>query len=85
MQNLGTALITIGAGSIVDSHGYYWLEMFFTGWMMVSLVSSVAIWFLDYYGDGRLNLSASQAAQQRELNKVDDMNPLFEDNNFRGL
>ena len=79
-------MITIGAGNIVDTHGFYWLEMFFIGWMLVALVSSLAIWLLDYIGDGRLNLSASQAAQLKlDLYKELEISPLGEDSNFRGL
>ena len=71
----------------MDTHGYYWLEMFFIGWMMVALLSSIAIWVLDYRGNGRLNLSASQAAQlKRDLihHKETDPCPII-DNLYRGL
>jgi len=60
LQNLGTALITIGAGYIVDMYGYYWLELFFIFWLLVSLSCSLAIWSIDARTNGKLNLSTSQ-------------------------
>ena len=47
LQNLGTALITLGAGWIVDTWGYTHLELFFSGWLLVSLVSGLGVWGLD--------------------------------------
>ena len=38
LQNLGTGLITLGAGHIVDTCGYTSLEIFFLGWLLVSLL-----------------------------------------------
>jgi len=60
LQNLGTALITMGAGSIVDKFGYTWLEVFFTGWLSVAFVSSVLIFLVDTYTTKYLNLSTQQ-------------------------
>merc|ERR1712098_81922 len=71
LQNLGTALITIGAGQIVDNYGYYWMEMFLTGWFTLSLICSLIIWLLDYKNQTGLNLSASQAQfDQKEKEKL---------------
>jgi len=58
LQNLGTALITMGAGTIVDRWGYFWLEIFFIGWLLVALVSAFCIWGIDYSTTNHLNLSA---------------------------
>ena len=47
LQNLGTALITLGAGWIVDTWGYTHLELFLSGWLLVSLVTGLGAWGLD--------------------------------------
>ena len=47
LQNLGTALITLGAGWIVDTWGYTHLELFLSGWLLASLVSGLGAWGLD--------------------------------------
>ena len=53
LQNLGTAVITLGAGNIVDLQGYRGLETFFIGWITVATVSGGAIWLLDYSSGGK--------------------------------
>jgi len=62
LQNLGTGLITLGAGHIVDTCGYTSLEIFFLGWLLVSLLSGLAIYAVDRAGGGELNLSPAEAA-----------------------
>ncbi len=47
IQNLGLAVITLAAGSIVDHYGYLWLEIFFIFWLVVALVCSIIIWLID--------------------------------------
>ncbi len=59
IQNLGLALITMASGSIVDSHGYIWLEIFFIFWLAVGLVCTLAMWVIDYRGSGYLNMGVS--------------------------
>ena len=85
LQNLGTALITIGAGHIVDRFGYYWLELFFTGWLLLSLVSGVAIWFIDHFTHGNLNLSAEQAAQMKQSQDTRINKTISGESDYRGL
>jgi len=60
IQNLGTALITMAAGSIVDEYGYDWLEVFFIGLLGVSLASTMCMWICDCTGNGYINMSISE-------------------------
>ena len=60
IQNLGTALITMAAGSIVDEYGYVWLEVFFIGLLGVSLLSTVCIWICDCATNGYINMSIAE-------------------------
>ena len=60
IQNLGTALITMAAGTIVDEYGYVWLEVFFIGLLGVSLLSTVCIWICDCATTGYINMSIAQ-------------------------
>jgi len=71
LQNLGTALITMGAGTIVDKYGYFWLEIFFIAWLKVSLISAICIWIVDYSTSNFLNLSAKK---REEYEKIDNSN-----------
>lgn len=38
VQNLGMAIVTMMAGSIVDGQGYLVLEVFFLGWLCCKLI-----------------------------------------------
>ena len=60
IQNLGTALITMAAGTIVDEYGYVWLEVFFIGLLGVSLLSTVCIWICDCATTGYINMNIKQ-------------------------
>lgn len=57
IQNLGTALITMAAGTIVDEYNYYWLMNFFLFWLIICLVSSVCIGISDCMTTGYINMS----------------------------
>jgi len=57
LQNLGTALITLAAGAIVDKLDYVWMEIFFTFWIGIALLCAGTIWLIDYFNKGDLNLS----------------------------
>merc|ERR1719193_1986494 len=59
IQNLGTALITMGAGSIVDEHGYFWLMNFFLFWLLVTLACTVCIWISDCSTSGYINMGVA--------------------------
>ncbi|XP_012262460.2 major facilitator superfamily domain-containing protein 1-like [Athalia rosae] len=61
VQNLGLAVVSILAGMIVDSGGYFMLEMFFLGWLCVSLIATIAIWILDTNSTGGyLNMTPAE-------------------------
>ncbi|XP_063236220.1 major facilitator superfamily domain-containing protein 1-like [Bacillus rossius redtenbacheri] len=60
LQNLGLAVITLIAGYIVDTSGYLFLELFFLGWLCLSLIIVIVIWILDANSTGILNMSASE-------------------------
>eukprot|EP00088_Acartia_fossae_P043034 TRINITY_DN4526_c0_g1_i11.p1 TRINITY_DN4526_c0_g1~~TRINITY_DN4526_c0_g1_i11.p1 ORF type:complete len:594 (+),score=70.30 TRINITY_DN4526_c0_g1_i11:122-1903(+) len=57
LQNLGTALIVMAAGSISDNYGYTYLEVFFLGWLVFSLLCIISIWIYDCSTSGYLNMS----------------------------
>jgi len=57
VQNLGTALITMAAGTIVEEYDYYYLEVFFICWLVVAFLSSLFIWFADCANNGYINMS----------------------------
>eukprot|EP00092_Neocalanus_flemingeri_P022365 GFUD01024256.1.p1 GENE.GFUD01024256.1~~GFUD01024256.1.p1 ORF type:complete len:476 (-),score=103.76 GFUD01024256.1:150-1577(-) len=72
LQNLGTALITMGAGTIVDKYGYFWLEVFFIAWLKVSLISAICIWTVDYNSTNSfLNLSANKREENEKIDNID--------------
>ena len=66
IQNLGLALITLAAGSIVDDYGYYWLEIFFMFWLGLALVSTVCMWIFDCSTSGYLNMSIERREKYDE-------------------
>jgi len=88
IQNLGTALITMAAGTIVDDYGYIWLEAFFIGWLVVSLMSTICIWICDCATTGYINMSiperqefdaqriaAEEASRRRRLTSYTMLRP----------
>ena len=64
IQNLGMALMTMGAGWVVDKLGYEWLEYVFLFWLSVALICTIIIWVLDVYGSGNLNLSVAEREER---------------------
>ncbi|OXU19611.1 hypothetical protein TSAR_005778 [Trichomalopsis sarcophagae] len=61
LQNLGLAVTSIVCGIIVDTHGYFMLEMFFLAWLWISLITAVVIWISDSNTTGGfLNMSPKQ-------------------------
>ncbi|XP_028046162.1 major facilitator superfamily domain-containing protein 1 isoform X2 [Monomorium pharaonis] len=61
VQNLGLAVVAIVAGIIVDKGGYLMLEMFFLGWLWISLITAGAIWVSDTAtSGGYLNMTPKQ-------------------------
>ncbi|CAB0040141.1 unnamed protein product [Trichogramma brassicae] len=70
LQNLGLAVTSIVCGIIVDNHGYFMLELFFLGWLWISLITAIVIWITDSNNTGGyLNMTP----KQREHS---DKNPL---------
>jgi len=53
IQNLGLFLVPMLSGTIVDKRGYLWLEMQFSGWVVITLIVCVWIWLLDLVGRKR--------------------------------
>ena len=60
IQNLGLGLIALAAGEITDDYGYFWLEIFFMGWLCVAIITSVLMWLLDYRDENYLNMTINQ-------------------------
>ncbi|EMP32731.1 Major facilitator superfamily domain-containing protein 1 [Chelonia mydas] len=48
IQNLGLAIIAIAAGTILDSRGYLFLEVFFTACVCLSLIAVVMLYFVNH-------------------------------------
>ncbi|XP_017770005.1 PREDICTED: major facilitator superfamily domain-containing protein 1-like [Nicrophorus vespilloides] len=68
VQNLGLAVISILIGYIVDTYGYWWMEIFFCSCLTVSLLAIIAVWLVDSSRGGLLNMSPSKREQhQQEL------------------
>ena len=49
IQNFGLTFIGFAAGVIVDQdETYVWLEIFYIAWLIVAILITVLLWFLDY-------------------------------------
>ncbi|XP_065079070.1 major facilitator superfamily domain-containing protein 1-like isoform X2 [Ochlerotatus camptorhynchus] len=60
VQNLGLAVISMFSGLIVDKGGYFMLEIFFIGWLVVSLLATIVIWLYNSNNNGVLNMSPAE-------------------------
>lgn len=60
VQNLGLAVISMFSGLIVDKGGYFMLEIFFIGWLVVSLLATIVIWLYNSNNNGVLNMSPKE-------------------------
>lgn len=58
IQNLGLAVVSIVAGSLLDSKGYLLLEVFFCACLCVAFIAVVALYFVDLLSEGDLNVTA---------------------------
>ncbi|XP_043680857.1 major facilitator superfamily domain-containing protein 1-like isoform X2 [Vespula pensylvanica] len=68
VQNLGLAVVSILAGLIVDRGGYMMLEIFFLGWLWISLITAAAIWVSDMAtSGGYLNMTPGQREKYEEI------------------
>ncbi|XP_028650281.1 major facilitator superfamily domain-containing protein 1 isoform X1 [Erpetoichthys calabaricus] len=72
IQNLGLAVISIAAGSILDNRGYLFLEVFFTSCVCLALIAVVMLYFVDLLRGGELNLSAKQRLKRQKISEAED-------------
>ena len=70
IQNLGLALCAMLAGLIVDMFGYIWLEIFFVFWLVIAMLGTIAIWFIDFHGDGYLNMGTKARERFDDAKKI---------------
>ncbi|XP_032661396.1 lysosomal dipeptide transporter MFSD1 isoform X2 [Chelonoidis abingdonii] len=67
IQNLGLAIIAIAAGTILDSRGYLFLEVFFSACICLSLIAVVMLYFVNHLTGGDLNWSAKKREKLQKL------------------
>ncbi|XP_077204694.1 lysosomal dipeptide transporter MFSD1 isoform X2 [Paroedura picta] len=67
IQNLGLAVISIAAGTILDSRGYLFLEIFFSACVCMSLIAVVMLYFVNLIQGGDLNWSARRREKFQKL------------------
>lgn len=79
IQNLGLAVISIVAGSILDSRGYFMLEIFFSMCLIVALIAVLLLYVVDYGRKSGLNLSSTMRREKRVLS---DMGAIVEDDSI---
>ncbi|XP_077286866.1 lysosomal dipeptide transporter MFSD1-like [Arctopsyche grandis] len=77
VQNLGLAVVPLICGIIVDKGGYFMLELFFLGCLIVSLITTVCVVVVDYSQKGILNMKPSDRAIY--LLQQNDTTPLIQD------
>eukprot|EP00042_Codosiga_hollandica_P049859 m.586226 g.586226 ORF g.586226 m.586226 type:complete len:517 (-) comp57975_c0_seq9:2945-4495(-) len=68
VQNLGLAVIAMVAGTIVDTKGYLWLEVFFLAWLSVAIMCCMLLFVTDHVKEGGLNFSTAR----RQLKKAQE-------------
>ncbi|XP_058453968.1 major facilitator superfamily domain-containing protein 1-like isoform X2 [Malaya genurostris] len=73
VQNLGLAVISMISGLIVDKGGYFKLEIFFIGWLVISLLATIVIWLHDANNNGVLNMSPAE--RELHASKLIDLRP----------
>eukprot|EP00096_Caligus_rogercresseyi_P009430 TRINITY_DN3206_c0_g1_i1.p1 TRINITY_DN3206_c0_g1~~TRINITY_DN3206_c0_g1_i1.p1 ORF type:complete len:494 (-),score=137.22 TRINITY_DN3206_c0_g1_i1:197-1678(-) len=86
IQNLGLAVIPLGAGVIVDNYGYIWLEVYFIFWLSISIMATLVMWIIDLKINGSfLNLSraARKALEEASIPQAveEEDSPLYTDEN----
>ena len=69
VQNAGLAVISLLAGYIVDRFGYIWLEVFFIGWLILALITTVILILTDAWTSGYLNMT-SYRRKKYETDKI---------------
>ncbi|KAL5237205.1 hypothetical protein ACI65C_004615 [Semiaphis heraclei] len=69
VENLGLAVVALLSGIIVDSDGYYMVELFFCLLLSAALLLTAILWTWDSLSNGILNMSIKQR-NQLESNKT---------------
>ncbi|XP_078495475.1 lysosomal dipeptide transporter MFSD1 [Ciona intestinalis] len=64
IQNLGLAIISLASGSILDSSGYFVLEIFYCACICVALMAALLLYLVDLGRGSGLNLSAKAREPQ---------------------
>ncbi|GJQ70395.1 hypothetical protein Trydic_g22824 [Trypoxylus dichotomus] len=72
IQNLGSAVMSILTGIVVDRYSYFWLEIFFLGWLAVALVASVCVCILNASQKRTLNMSPKQREEHQQIGDQDE-------------
>lgn len=70
IQNLGLGLISLLAGSILDSKGYFMLEIFFCMCISVALIATLLLYIVDFSRGSGLNMSAKERDVKREQERL---------------
>ncbi|XP_053566072.1 major facilitator superfamily domain-containing protein 1 isoform X2 [Bombina bombina] len=71
IQNLGLAIIAIVAGTILDSRGYLFLEVFFSSCVCLSIIAVVMLYFVNLIGGGELNLTSWEREKLQKLAAIE--------------
>ncbi|XP_040564003.1 lysosomal dipeptide transporter MFSD1 [Lepeophtheirus salmonis] len=76
IQNLGLAIVPLGAGVIVDNYGYIWLEIYFIFWLTIAIIATLTMWLIDLnFNDSFLNMDAgTRNARTEALKKQTPLN-----------
>lgn len=64
VQNLGLAVVSMVSGMIVDNGGFFMLELFFIGCLIIALIATIVIWLYDSSTGGNLNMTPCQRGQR---------------------
>uniref|UniRef100_H2YW96 Lysosomal dipeptide transporter MFSD1 n=1 Tax=Ciona savignyi TaxID=51511 RepID=H2YW96_CIOSA len=75
IQNLGLAVISLLAGAILDSSGYFMLELFYCACICVALIAALLLYLVDLGRGSGLNLSAKMrdALSATEADTTDEV------------
>ncbi len=65
--------MTLVAGFVIDRLGFLWLQAFFIGCLIFSLLATLALWLSDCAGSGVLNMSAKQRKELRTATLIEEL------------
>lgn len=71
LQNLGMSVIPVVAGAIIDSSGYFIVEVSYMALLFVTLVCAIVLYILHSVSVNKLNLS-SRARRKAEKDKKEE-------------